>query len=91
LKYQKTLKVDAPSFNENNVKVYKNNSDLYVNSGSVIMSNVKVFDIQGRLLTEQKNVKANATVIKDLKTTNQVLIVKVTSEDKNEVTKKVLN
>jgi hypothetical protein len=55
------------------------------------MSNIKVFDIQGKLITEQKNVKATSAVISNLKATHQVLIVKITSEDKNLVTKKVVN
>ncbi len=91
LKYQKTLKIDAPAFNENSVRVYKNNGTLYVNSGTVAINNIKVFDIQGRLIAEQKNVKATTAAIKDLKATNQVLIVKITGEDANVVSKKVVN
>uniref|UniRef100_UPI00286BA52C T9SS sorting signal type C domain-containing protein n=1 Tax=Flavobacterium sp. TaxID=239 RepID=UPI00286BA52C len=91
LKYQKTLKVDAPAFNENSVRVYKNNGTLYVNSGNIAINNIKVFDIQGRLIIEQKNVKANSTTIKDSKATNQVFIVKIVGEDNSIVTKKVLN
>jgi len=91
LKYQKTLKVDAPAFNENSVRVYKNNGTLYVNSGNVAISNIKVFDIQGRLITEQKNVKATSAVINNLKAVHQVLIVKIASEDNSLVTKKVVN
>ena len=91
LKYQKTLKVDAPAFNENSVRVYKNNGTLYVNSGAVAISNIKVFDIQGRMIAEQKNVKANTAVINNLKATHQVLIVKISGEDNNVVTKKVVN
>ena len=91
LKYQKTLKVDAPTFNENNVRIYKNNGTLYVNSGTVAINNIKVFDIQGRLIAEQKNVKATTAAIKDLKAKHQVLIVKITGEDNNVVSKKVVN
>jgi hypothetical protein len=91
LKYQKTLKVDAPAFNENNVSVYKNNGMIYVNSGTVGISNIKVFDIQGRLIAEQKNVKATTAIINNLKATHQVLIVKIACEDNNVVTKKVVN
>jgi hypothetical protein len=91
LKYQKTLKVDAPSFNENSVAVYKNKSTLYVNSGAVAIANIKVFDIQGRLIAEQKNVKSNTATISNLKATQQVLIVKVTGQDNSVVSKKVLN
>jgi hypothetical protein len=91
LKYQKTLKVDAPAFNENSVRVYKNNGMLYVNSGIFAISNIKVFNIQGRLIAEQKNVKATTAAISNLKATRQVLIVKIASEDNKEVIKKVMN
>jgi hypothetical protein len=91
LKYQKTLKVDAPIFNDNSVKVYTNNGTLYVNSGDVAMANVKVFDIQGRMIAELKNLKTNMANISNLKATRQVLIVKITSQDNTVVNKKVVN
>ncbi|MBX9807440.1 MAG: T9SS sorting signal type C domain-containing protein [Flavobacteriaceae bacterium] len=91
LKYQKTLKVDVPTFNENSVSVYKNNGTLYVNSGAVAIANIKVFDIQGRLIAERNNVKANTATINNLKATQQVLIVKVTGQDNAVVSKKVLD
>ena len=91
LKYQKTLKVDAPAFNENSVSVYKKNGTLFINSEARLIHNIKVFDIQGRLLAEQKNVKANTATIKDLKAIRQVLIIKILGEDGNIVTKKVAN
>ncbi|QBN20375.1 T9SS sorting signal type C domain-containing protein [Flavobacterium nackdongense] len=91
LKYQKTLKVDEPKLNENTIRVYKNNGTLYVNSGSIAISSISVFDVQGRLLSEQRNVKANTATIKDQRALNQVLIVKIVGEDNSEVTKKVLN
>ncbi len=83
--------MDAPALNENSVRVYKNNGSLTVNSGNVAMSNIKVFDIQGRLIAEQKNVKATTAVFNNLKATHQVLIVKIAGEDNNVVTKKVVN
>jgi hypothetical protein len=91
LKYQKTLRVDAPAFNENSVSVYKNNGALYVNSGFVAMSNIKVFDIQGRLVAEQKNLKSTTAVFNNLRAKNQVLIVKITGANNNVVTKKIVN
>lgn len=91
LKYQKTLKVGASAFNDNSVAVYKNNGTLYVNSTAKAINNISVYDVQGRFIAEQKNVKANTATISNLKANNQVLIVKVTGEDNSEVTKKVLN
>ena len=90
LTFQKTLKVGAPAFNENSVSVYNNNGTLYVNSGLVAISNISVFDFQGRLISEQRNVKATTAAIKDVRS-NQVLIVKIVGEDNAEVTKKVVN
>ena len=91
LKFQKTLKADAPIFNDNNVKVYKNGGTLYVNSQLVAISNIKVFDLQGRLIAEQKNVKATTATLKDLIVAPQALIIKITAEDNSTVAKKVVN
>jgi hypothetical protein len=90
LKYQKTLKVIDSDFNDNNVTVYAKNGTLYVNSGASAISNIKVFDIQGRLVSEQKNVKSNTATISNLGL-NQALIVQVSSEDNKVVSKKVVN
>jgi hypothetical protein len=91
LKYQKTLKVVTSSFNENSVTIYKNKGTLYVNSGAVAIANIKVFDIQGRLIAEQKNVNSNTAKISNLKVAQQVLIVKVTGQNNTVVSKKVVN
>jgi hypothetical protein len=91
LKYQKTLNVEAPVFNENSVVVYKNEGTLFVNSAAKSIQAVQVYDIQGRLIAEQNNVKANATSIKNIKASNQVLIVKISDENNTIVAKKVLN
>ena len=88
--YQSTLATGNPVLNENTVVIYKQNQDLVVNTGSIEMKNVKVYDIQGRLLVEQKDVNATTTKLTVGKT-NQVLIVKVTSKDDAVVTKKVIN
>jgi hypothetical protein len=90
LTYQKTLKIDAPLFNENSVLVSRSNGTVNVKSTSVAINNVKVYDVQGRLVAERKNVKSNTASFSNLRT-NQVLIVKVTSENNAVVTKKVIN
>jgi hypothetical protein len=91
LKFQKTLKVIAPVFNNESLTVYRNNGTLFVNSGSSSIQNIRVYDIQGRLIAEQKNVKSNTASFSNLKATHQALIVKVTSEDNVVVDKKVIN
>lgn len=91
LKYQKTLKVDVNAFDQNSVTVYKNKGIVYVNSAKSTINKIKVFDIQGRLISEQKNVKATSATIKDLNTGRKVLIVQITSVENQVVNKKVVN
>ena len=91
LKYQKTLKVDAPAFNENSVSVYSKNGTLYVNSGKIAINDIQVYDVQGRLIAERKNVKASTATLDNLKANNQVLLVKISGVNNEEVTKKVMN
>jgi hypothetical protein len=91
LKYQKTLKVDAPAFNENSVSVYGKNGTLYVNSGKISINNIQVYDVQGRLISERKNIKANTATLDNFKANNKVLLVKISGVNNEVITKKVLN
>jgi hypothetical protein len=91
LKFQKTLSIESQEISDNSVIVYKNGGVIYVNSGAKMMNNIKVFDIQGRVVAEQKSVKTNTTSIQNLRASNQVLIVKVTTDDNQVISKKVEN
>jgi hypothetical protein len=91
LKFQKTLSLDPQELNDNSVIVYKNGGVIYVNSGAKTINNIKVFDILGRVVTERNNVKANTASIQNLRASNQVLIVKVTTDDNQVISKKVEN
>jgi len=86
---QQTLGVNDVAFSESNVVVYKNKETLFVNSNGVI-ANLEVFDMQGRLIAEKKNCNTTNVSINDLKQSQQLLIVKITSQDNRVVTKKVL-
>ena len=50
LLYQNPLGVGNPTFNANQVLIYKNTTkDFVINSGNITMAILKVFDISGRL------------------------------------------
>jgi hypothetical protein len=53
------------------------------------MSMVKIFDIRGRLLQEQKGIHATQTFM-NVGLTTEILLVQITSEEGIVVTKKVL-
>jgi hypothetical protein len=88
--YTQALSVENPTMDANAVVVYKNaNQSFTVNSGSVTMSSINVFDIRGRLLTTQTGINANETIV-SAGQANEVLLIQVTSIDGAVVTKKVV-
>jgi hypothetical protein len=90
LLYQIPLGYTQPTFNTNQVVVYKSNTDeIVVNTGTVVMSSVKVFDIRGRLLEEKTAINASQTTVKG-GAANEVLLVQVTSQDGITIIKKVI-
>lgn len=84
------LSNETHSFNSKNVIVYKNNSELKVNSGDVIMSAIKIFDITGRLLFEVNNISANDTTIYGISPTNNLLLIQVQTINNIQISKKVI-
>lgn len=78
-------------FNSNQVVVYNDelNNNLVVNSGNVIMSKIKVFDVRGRLVEELMNVNATEANI-SCGSANEMLLIQVISQDDVSVIKKVV-
>jgi hypothetical protein len=90
LVYQETLATTQPQLNASGFIVYKQNHDVVINSGKTVMAKIAIYDIRGRLLVERTNV--NATEIKiPTDMTNQVLVIKITSDQNETITKKVVN
>lgn len=88
--YQNTLLVDIPTFNENQVVIYKNeDNEFVINTGSVTMDSVKIFDISGRLLQETKDINASQTII-SAGLSNQILLVQIISDAGILINKKVI-
>ena len=54
------------------------------------MKNVQLFDVSGRLLVEKKEINQSETTI-NAGTTNQVITIKITSDQNATVIKKVVN
>ena len=84
------LSTQNPIFNDNAIVIYKQNEVLNINSGNTEMKSVRIFDVRGRLIYEQKAIKASTLTIKDLTAAQQVLIVQITAADDQMVSKKVV-
>jgi len=87
--YINPLAVNQNVFEANDVVIYKQNQELVINSSSVLMSDIKIFDVQGRLILNKKDINSSETRI-NLAPKNQVLLVQITSNEYGTVTKKVI-
>ncbi|MES2573516.1 MAG: Ig-like domain-containing protein [Bacteroidota bacterium] len=90
-KNDSTLGTETPSFTEESIVVYKQNNTLNINTGKTIIAAVKLFDMRGSLIYEKKDINSSTLSINSIDTTQQLLIVQVTSADNTTVFKKVIN
>lgn len=90
LRYTDTaLANNQVDFDENSIVIIKQNSDVLIDCSSV-MDVVKVHDVRGRELFVKENVNSNHFVISNLNSSEQVLIVSVTTADGRKMSKKVV-
>jgi len=88
--YKNSLHTQQNTFTSDSVLVYKLNQELVIHSGTTKINYVQVYDLTGRLLVSKKN--TDATQIKlDTGITQQVLLVKITSETQGTIIKKIMN
>lgn len=84
-----TLNTNSPEFNSNTVIVYKSHQKIVINTSNFEMSNVKLYDVSGRLLSEKNNINSNETIM-DAPISNEMIFVKITSKEDGVVTKKII-
>lgn len=84
-----TLGVNNPTEPGNAIVVYKNNETIFVNASNLTMTEVKLFDIRGRLITAKQDILASEVSFANLNVANQLILVQITTIDGEIVTKKV--
>ena len=84
------LGIDTPIVSNNDVVVYKSGNQIAVRATNFTIDTVQVYDITGKLLTSGKNVNNNTFSTTGLNVATQVVIVKVTLDDNQTVSKKVI-
>ena len=82
--------LEVPEVDQNSVVIYNSNGLWHINTGTMEMNKVKVFDLRGRLFLTKENVGSTETSLA-IDTANQVLLVQIFGEDGQIVTKKISN
>lgn len=84
-----TLDTDNPVATANNVVVFKQGSTIGINSGSILMESVTVYDINGRKLYSKNAINSTETTISNLNVAQQVLILEINTA-KGKVSKRII-
>lgn len=85
-----TLEIDTPIAAENEVKIIKNANHIEVSNDSFGIEAVQLFDLLGKMLYSAKKINSNEFKTADFNIQTQIVIVKVTLDNGQIVTKKVL-
>lgn len=85
-----TLGTDNPIITQNDVVVFKSANQISVRANNLTIDNVQVYDITGKLITSAKNINDSTFTTSGLNVATQVLIVKVTLDDNQTISKKVI-
>lgn len=91
LVYIQRLATPSETFTTNSVLVTNNSDGLHVATIGIVMKDISVYDISGRLLFKQLNINESATDLKMFSHTNKVLLLKITSQENVTVTVKAIN
>jgi hypothetical protein len=79
-----------PTVTDNDIKVITANHQLEVLSPAMAISKVEVYDILGKLLFAQNDLNTNLFQASSLQLATQILLVKVTLDNGQRVTKKIV-
>lgn len=89
--YSQALGVPSNTFDDHSVIVYKDTDWLHVSTKGIVMKDIMVYDVSGRLIYKLNDINDTTSVLKGLSQTQQVLFVKVISQENQAVTVKVIH
>lgn len=74
----------------NNIVAFNKSGNLVVNAGNATIQSIKVYDLGGRLILQKNNCQSVNVVFEKLNWNEQLMLVKILTDDNVEVTRKVL-
>jgi len=84
------LGVENPNWNSSSVIIYNKNKEIFVNAGTNTIAQLRVIDMQGRVIYENQNVNATEAIINNLPASDQVFIVQVQNAEGIKIAKKII-
>lgn len=91
LVYTNTLGTPVSEFNSNSVKAYKKDKVYTIFSNETPIKEVLAYDTLGRLVFKQPNINAKSVALTGLAPTNQMVILKIISQENSVISIKINN
>jgi len=85
-----TLGTGNPALDADSIVAYRQGNSLHINAGSSLLEEVKVYDLQGRLLYQKKGIGASSLAISTLQPSQQLLILQAATPEGQTAAKKIL-
>lgn len=87
---QETLGLETPTIEANSIVVFNTNNQISIKSANEPIDQVLIYDLQGRVIFSKDNVSAQEFSTPASSVSHQVVVVKVTTENKAVLVKKVI-
>jgi hypothetical protein len=87
---QENLNTNTPVIDENSIVVFNNNNQISITSSEQSIDKVEIYDLNGRLLFSKSNIKETKFTTQNFNVNAQVILVKITTDTKGELLKKVI-
>jgi len=84
------LGIDNPTVDANSIIVFRNGSQIDIKSQDQSIEHVTVYDLLGKVIFDKAKINAQSFSTSPLNVSNQVVIVKVITDTKAELVKKVI-
>ena len=88
--YQKQLGITESTADTNAVTLYTQNETMHIDSGNLIMDQIKIYDISGKLLFNKDNVNSTTQNLSIQGIKKQTLIITVKTIDNKIISKKLI-
>ena len=90
LRYQGTLGTDNPSLASSSILIAVKDQQIKINAGSVTMDKVELIDVAGRVIYTLEGVNSTTATIENLVSSNQMLIVRISTKENGMVSQKII-
>ncbi|RYY44859.1 MAG: T9SS sorting signal type C domain-containing protein, partial [Chitinophagaceae bacterium] len=84
------LGIDNPTVDQNSIVVFRNGDQISIKSQDQSIEHVTVYDLLGKVIFDKNKINATSFSTAQLNASNQVVIVKIITDTKAEVVKKII-